>query len=600
MATRNAALGIDAINKMIGLRARIAIDRQNVGPAIRLDHDQLPATLIPEMRRAPRSLLFTTYLVHFICSLVLSAHAYTFMQVGVDSNFLIDDGRVLFAQADGSLTVLSLETGQVLLREKSSDYSGRLVRVRDGILVLNYGTITLLNPASLAPIWHTTFHYAPNITNDELVSYDGNGLVQSRKLKDGAIRWAYQLPGALDIVAESGYVLIHCAATYEREIPTTVLLDLETGKEVFRKAPPGIHWDKVFFDGTNIYVIEASFKAKRSDFELERVAIWDTRAEEIRSIPLTAELRKKLRFNSDFFDLDEKTFFRGRIYADRQALPDENLGKFIASGKRTDNGSKVDEMVYEVARDLSLVTRRKYDGNILSTWEIELRTPNTNWTGVLPYLSDWGDICVFAAASGKLLIGSRFGHVECIDAGTGGSLWLYVFPTVRRTMSYSSHGMPPTMSQAAAIFRRHNSNPPRSGFQPINGKATTTHVIFDPAPIEPFGRLPLYLSVAWAGALLPFTLLILSRTKNRIRDWTSRNPGDLPAILAILSALMFFSFGRVSPGSSIALRLAIFACLMLGFVDAISTYRNGKRARAVVLILTFGIISFFILPTLLI
>jgi len=49
-----------------------------------------------------------------------------------------------------------------------------------------------------------------------------------------------------------------------------------------------------------------------------------------------------------------------------------------------------------------------------------------------------------AAAQGRILLGSNMGHVECLDAHTGKSLWLYVFPTMRHTMSYSSpNGLPP-------------------------------------------------------------------------------------------------------------------------------------------------------------
>src|SRR5689334_6163543 len=105
------------------------------------------------MYRVPNSLLLKALHFCLICLAPLSGHGYTSMQVGVDSNFLVDQGRVLFVQTDGSLTVLALETGQVLLREKSRDYSGQLLRVPGGILVLNYGTISFLNPVDFAVLW---------------------------------------------------------------------------------------------------------------------------------------------------------------------------------------------------------------------------------------------------------------------------------------------------------------------------------------------------------------------------------------------------------------------------------------------------------------
>ena len=83
--------------------------------------------------RSPASRLVLTILLPFIlgCSAARSS-GYTYVQAGVDSNFLIDDGRVLFAQADGSLTALSLKSGEVLVRAKGRNYSGELRRVPGG------------------------------------------------------------------------------------------------------------------------------------------------------------------------------------------------------------------------------------------------------------------------------------------------------------------------------------------------------------------------------------------------------------------------------------------------------------------------------------
>jgi outer membrane protein assembly factor BamB len=558
------------------------------------------------MYRRSGSLLSATVFSCSICLAPFSGHGYTSVQVGVYSNFLIDQGRVLFVQADGSLTVLRLETGEVLLREKSRDYSGRLLRVPDGILVLNYGTITLLNPANFAALWDTTVHYDPHVTDDVLVSYDGNGSVQCRHLRDGTVRWTYQLPGALEVIEQAGRVLIHRSATYEEKVvPTTVLLELQTGKEVFRKTPPaGVHWENVFFDGTNVYVMTGPFKNKRSDFEPERLTVWNARGEEIHSIAVPADLRNRPGFGSGPFDLEQKTFWKGRVYPDRQSIPGDTRGKLIATDEKTNNGVRISETIYGLADDVSVLLRDMYPASGSrrdsgARWEIEVRTPNTQWTGILPYLASEMDIYAVCAANGKVLIGSRYGHVECISAATGQSQWLYVFPTLRHTMSYSSHGMPPMASQAAAVFRREDGKRPNSGLQVKGRDMAAAHIIFDPAPINPFQRLPFYLLIAWTGALLPFASLIAWRLNKPMRSWSSKNPGAIPAAMAVLSTAVLFVFGRVSPGSSIALRLALLACLVFGFADAIRSYRNGQRPLAVVLIVLFGMISFFTLPVLL-
>lgn len=73
-----------------------------------------------------------------------SLWAFTSVRVALDSNILVDGKRVIFAQGTGSLTVLNLETGEVLLRKKPAsnvDYSGRLQRSIHGVLMVSYGRI---------------------------------------------------------------------------------------------------------------------------------------------------------------------------------------------------------------------------------------------------------------------------------------------------------------------------------------------------------------------------------------------------------------------------------------------------------------------------
>src|SRR5439155_15933066 len=169
------------------------------------------------------------------------------------SNLLIDQGHVFFSQADGSLTVLSLETGDVLHRDKARAYSGTFTLTPAGILVVGYDFVAVLNQTNFTRIWSADAQYDAIVSSNLLVSYDGYGLVQCRKLTDGSVQWTFNLPGALQIVPDTGLVLVHRAATYEeKSIPTTVGLDLQSGKELFRKtAPPNTHWEKIFFDGTN-------------------------------------------------------------------------------------------------------------------------------------------------------------------------------------------------------------------------------------------------------------------------------------------------------------------------------------------------------------
>ena len=545
--------------------------------------------------RSPASRLLLTILLPFTlgCS-ALRCSGYTYVQAGVESNFLIDDGRVLFAQADGSLTALSLKSGDVLIRARGRNYSGALRRIPQGILLLNDRTIALLNPADFSIVWETPAHCAPNIAGDALISCDEKGLVQCRNLGDGHLRWSYELPGILEIIAESGRVLVHRAATYERgTLPTTALLDLEKGTELFRQTPTnGLHQAAAFFDGTNIYVETGSFDGAASDFEPDRVAIWNLKGQETGSIPIPPATRESVR-DGALFELDGKMFWKGHVYAGRQSIPADILPTLRTTSVRT-NG---DWTSYETTCDLGagtlFVDRAAYEdrkdgvGSVF-VMEVELRAPTNHWLGVLPYLLDRGRITAIVRTEGSILIGTDFGQVECIDAATGESRWLYVFPTLHRTLSSSSGGRPPTLSEAAAIFWKENGTPPISGVHIIVGKAGAPRVILDPKPVDPYVNLPIELAAAWSGAGIPVLVLLLAHTRSRTRRWGSNALGSLAAWLTFLLVCLYPFLGRVSPGSSMALRIAMAAGFACGLGNAVISFRRGQRTEAAVLAVTFA------------
>src|SRR5262245_59153237 len=82
--------------------------------------------------------------------------AHTSMRVALDSNLLVEGGRLIFAQGTGSLTVLDLQAGKVLLRKKPKDgfwYSGKLQNSAYGVLMMSYGRIFLLDRTTFDPSW---------------------------------------------------------------------------------------------------------------------------------------------------------------------------------------------------------------------------------------------------------------------------------------------------------------------------------------------------------------------------------------------------------------------------------------------------------------
>lgn len=524
--------------------------------------------------------------------------AFTFRQVGVDSNLLIDDGRVFFAQADGSFTGLELETGSVIYRKTDHDYSGTLKRTTAGIIVLNYGTISLLDATDLSLKWQTTFHYDPNVLSNHLVSYDGNGLVQCRQLQDGDVLWTFDLPGALEVVAETDKVLVHRAATFEDTVqPATVLLDLATGRELLRKTPPtGIHWDRVFFDGTNIFVQSGEFTGKRADYKPRGLSVWDLSGTEIRFIEFN-ELPK----GDAYFNLDDRIFYRGRVYASQRDINPDYRGFLTTTRQTTNGGVEIFETEHELGEGISYFERTKYsqanEQKFNQGSEFGIITGQTNHVGTFPYLNERGHIRATSQAKGKLLVGSNLGHIECIDLLTGTSHWLYVFPTIRHTMSYSSHGLPPMLADAAAVFRRQNENPPTHGFRLLAESPATTRLILDPKPFNPYSKLWLYLLLAWSSIAVA-AVVLLAQLSPKARSWKpDSKPALLLAVIAALFVLLLF-FGRVSLGSAIAMRIAMASAFVCAFANGFNNFRQGRRGLAVVTFASLGISLFIVLPLL--
>jgi hypothetical protein len=241
------------------------------------------------------------------------------------------------------------------------------------------------------------------------------------------------------------------------------------------------------------------------------------------------------------------------------------------------------------------------DSASASVSTIEFKSKAGNWNSVLPYLKGNGRVSVVGSSASKLLLGTDLGHVECIDKSTGRSLWMYIFPTMRHAVSFSSpHGMGPTMAEAAAIFRRENRRTdPVSGMRLLNSPepASNPRIIFDPDPTDPFEKLPLYLAIAWSATTVPLILLSCMHISRRIRHL---DPVAFALVSVVLTFILTFSFmfyGRVSFSSSIALRLSIIVVIGIGFTYSVLAYPKRKHISAILFSILLGLLA-FIFPAL--
>lgn len=529
--------------------------------------------------------------------------AYTFVQAGVDSNFLVDGDRVLFAQPDGSLTVLSAASGEVLAREKNRNYSGTLALTPRGLLIFNDQTLALLNPTNFTVLWEIPARMAPDIVDDVLVLQDGEGRVDCRDLATGRLRWTRSLPIPLQVVAEPAGVLVHHnPGVDENAMPVTALLDLEHGKELFRRTPPaGTNWASVYFTGTNLYVEAGMFRRKLSDYDPTRLVRLNLQGEEIGAIPIPSALQDSVR-NGDLFELDGMTFWNGRIYGARSEIPFEKLGTLRTSANQT-NASKVVESEYDFGPGQALTERARLISGTNSTgnayaMEIEWRSPTNHWIGVLPYLMDRGRIAALGHAGGRILLGTDLGQVECIDAATGESLWLYRFPTLRRTISSSSQGMPPTLVEAEAAFRSDNAHPATAGLQVIGGKSGKPRLTSDPAPVDPYAGLGKKIAIAWAAAAVPFAFLVALHLLPRTRRMEPAILGSIAAWTTFLVLCGFLFFGRVSGPSSVALIVTLVTGMALGALNAVRCYHREEWGEAAIIMTVFVAVGLFLVLSL--
>jgi hypothetical protein len=184
--------------------------------------------------------------------------AYTYERVALGSNILVDGERVIFAQGTGSLTVLDLETGNVLLRKKPSTrspYSGQLQKTAHGVLMMGYDTIALLDGRTFDIVWQAHACYGAATDGEYVVSNDGNSTVNCRKVQSGKVCWTSRMDGGWQNTAVNGKALVNTPDYVQQS--ALLVLDLETGRELLRhQAPDGFHWFEVYFDGQHIYFVD--------------------------------------------------------------------------------------------------------------------------------------------------------------------------------------------------------------------------------------------------------------------------------------------------------------------------------------------------------
>jgi hypothetical protein len=534
-----------------------------------------------------------------------SLWAYTSVRVALHSNILVDGKRVIFAQGTGSLTVLDLETGAVLLRKAPKnglEYSGTLQSSVHGVLMMSYGTIALLDENSFEPVWRADRCYDAVSDGEQVVSHDGNHTVTCRLVQTGRVSWKIDMEGGWYLFTASGKVLVATPDVWDRR-NALLLLDLKSGGQLLHyEGASDVHWHQVFFDGERIYLVEGNsadryqvpekpVHLKTLDLEGKVVATADYKSPEV--VP-------RGRGNS--------AFIWGNKYFDDKRVQTVNAHERQVLAKLWKTGDECRDMLenergfLERRDDLPSVLpsgvfanqpRKDTDNEIGQL--LLMSKPEGSWTAYAPYLGKLGSITHVAEADGKLLLGSSEGHLECLDTATGRPRWLYAFAVIRQTVTYSTpHGLPPYLTRQAAEYRKGLKKASIScGSIPLPGEFHSStrwamlraeaeypgRIVIDPSPDDPFWELGGYVTWLAVCASLPIVgglVLFLGRFARRknstpteiSRDQTPASAGPVASllVLSIAPAYGLLAYGRVSYSWTIALKVIFVLTIVLALV----------------------------------
>ncbi|MBP3954814.1 PQQ-binding-like beta-propeller repeat protein [Gemmata sp. G18] len=566
-----------------------------------------------------------------------SLSAYTSVRVAFDSNVLVDDKRVIFAQGTGSLTVLNLDTGEVLLRKKPDsnfEYSGNLQLTGQGVLMTSYGRIVFLDRNTFAPVWRAEHCYGAVLDGEHVVSHDGNHSVTCRSVQSGQVSWKIDMEGGWHLSAANGKVLV-ATPDYSHRPPTLLVFDLKSGDRILRHdASSDVRWHQVYFDGRLIYLVEdGSAESHRASGRPLRVKMLDLEGKVVAEADHTSPkvVANASRENAAFI-WGEKYFNGGQV---QQVNPHERatLANLWEEGDESRDEREGDRESFRGRHHLPkllasgiFVTTSSRDADIAVGQVLRLIKPKGLWVAYAPYLGEYGLISHVAEADGKLLLGSSEGQLECLDSETGRSRWLYTFPVIRQTMSYSSrHGMPPYLTEQAAEYRRgleqtgnlSGSIRLPSDIQPASTRwaklrAETDYpgrIVIDPSPDDPFHKLGRYVTWLAICAALPVAgvlVLVLARLARRKRpkqtlpsvphDETPPSVG-LAAwflVLSVSPAYGLLEYGRVSHSWTIALKI-IFALTISVAVSGTIRLCYARRWLAAFLFSVILIGCFFLM-----
>lgn len=400
-------------------------------------------------------------------------------QSGIAGPVVVHDDRVYFVQADQTITVLDLTTGDMLRRDTARNNFFRIQTCDTGLLAFGMGEVQLLDWHTLDAVWTVDMEDLAwaVATRPGMVLLDNYESVFALDTSTGETIWSLSCEsGFLSVIAVDNRVMIaeHGDDLFSNGQGDRVyLVDITTGR-ILREhhlADP-IDLQPVYtFDGVDLYTFS---HAHGQDGTVDAAQI----TEQGTLLPVEAEA-----INPPFPD-----YVRiGKHYFD--------FGGKIAQAEAIDQAHSELRDAVHIEDKVTITTESSAPGSTSGRLIIDDNGKEIRL--IVPHLKAGGDPQI-TLTDALILLSTSDGQVECIERETGRSRWLYVSQWNLGMISYTGgHYIDLSWlvrdfdAQEQDVSKRTPSMrvPTGHGWSLKHAITSDARVIEDPEPFDPYEEI---------------------------------------------------------------------------------------------------------------
>jgi len=367
------------------------------------------------------------------------SEARTELRLGLDSNMLVLEDRLIFAQADGSLTAIDIKSGKVLLRKLPEDglpYSGELLKRPSGVLMIDYKKVSLLDEnRDFIAVWSADDAYSAVASEHFLLSHDGNRTLECREISSGKTIWSTDFKGGCRLQTVGDIASVATLKDFQGPHSLRVFR-MSTGEQLgYLKQRTKEVFLNTFLAEDSIFLVAAIAGSASRGLGRRSLLEIDFECNEIQKINLPSDKVISRHgyqnplfgffFDGNFFDYD------GHVRKITSRENPEELSKFDESYEEvyvTESGVFASQQLSDITGNSGVV--------------IDFHQNGTKRRFYVPYIHPDGVLDRLIESHGKFIFSSLDGFVECVDIESGRSEWLYLFPTTSKALSMSRNYFP--------------------------------------------------------------------------------------------------------------------------------------------------------------